>query len=227
MMEVLLRCGGVVAAGGPGLPAALLSLAGLFWLLLLSQLSPGPDIFFVFRTALSQGFRAGAAVGCGIAAGFLIQATLVASMGTWLVEQPWLDYVVLASVVWLLYLACRIFPWRGRAQVKAEMLEATRRESMLVLLGQGLLCNILNPKCTLFICGLSLGPLKMFGPHEAWYAPALVLVLSSACLLGWVAWSALLQWKPVRGFYLRHTTGIDALFAFLLAVFAVLLGVHV
>ena len=57
---------------------ACLSLVLLGVLLLVSQLSPGPDVFFVFRTALAQGFRAGSAVGSGISAGFLIQATLVA-----------------------------------------------------------------------------------------------------------------------------------------------------
>lgn len=201
---------------------ALLSLVALFGLLLVSQLSPGPDIFFVFRTSLAQGFRAGAAVGSGIAAGFLIQAALVAWVGGWLMAQPWSGYVLWAAAAWLLYLAWRIFP-RRRVKVEQGALETRVREPLTVLFGQGFLCNILNPKCTLFICGLSLGPLECFGDTFAWYAPALVVVLSGSCLLGWVAWSALLQWHPVRGFYLRHTTLIDAAFALLLGVFALLL----
>ena len=63
---------------------AVCSLAALWGLLMVSQLSPGPDVFFVFRTALAQGFRAGSAVGSGIAAGFFIQAVLVAWVGGWL-----------------------------------------------------------------------------------------------------------------------------------------------
>lgn len=205
---------------------ALGSLVALFGLLLVSQLSPGPDVFFVFRVALAQGFRAGAMVGSGIAAGFLIQASLVAWGGGWLMAQPWSQWVLYVATAWLLYLAWRIFP-RRRVQVQQGELETSAREALAVLFVRGFLCNILNLKCTLFICGLSLAPLEQFGGVYVWYAPVLVLVLSGACLVGWVAWSALLQWKPVRGFYLRHTTGIDALFAFLLAVFAVLLGVHV
>ena len=58
----------------------LYSLVALCALLVLAQLSPGPDVFFVFRTALAQGFRAGAAVGCGISLGFLIQATLACTV---------------------------------------------------------------------------------------------------------------------------------------------------
>ena len=204
---------------------ALFSLVALFGLLLVSQLSPGPDVFFVFRVALAQGFRAGAVVGCGIAAGFLIQAVLVAWGGGWLMAQPWSRWVLYAATGWLLYLAWRIFP-RRRVQVQQGALETAARETLTVLFMRGFLCNILNLKCTLFICGLSLAPLEQFGSVYGWYAPALVLVLSGACLVGWVMWSALLQWAPVRGFYLRHTTGIDALFAVMLAMFAILLVVQ-
>ena len=203
--------------------SALTSLAALGGLLMISQLSPGPDVFFVFRTALAQGFRAGVAVGCGIAAGFLIQASLVAWIGGWVVAQPWSLYVLYAAAVWLLYLAWKIFPRRSAATVAESQLETQERVALPALFGQGFLCNILNPKCTLFICGLSVGPLGQFAPLYGWYAPALVLVLTFSGLLGWALWSALLQWHPVRGFYLAHARGIDMLFSVLLAIFALLL----
>ena len=201
---------------------ACLSLVLLGVLLLVSQLSPGPDVFFVFRTALAQGFRAGSAVGAGISAGFLIQTTLVAWVGGWLMAQPWSQYVLYAAAAWLLYLAWRIFP-RRVVQVEQGALETQSREKLSALFAQGFLCNILNPKCTLFICGLAIGPLEQFGSSFAWYAPALVLVLTGSGLLGWGMWSALLQWHPVRYFYLRHTTAIDAVFAILLGIFALAL----
>jgi threonine/homoserine/homoserine lactone efflux protein len=196
------------------------SLLLLSVLLIVSQLSPGPDVFFVFRTALAQGFRAGCAVGGGIVCGFFLQAVLVVLLGGWLMLQPWSPYVLYAAAVWLLYLAWRIFP-RHNVQVEQGVLETSVRERLRALFAQGFFCNILNPKCTLFICGLTVGPLEQFGEQFDWYAPALVLVASGACLVGWVLWSALLQWSPVRYFYLRHTTAIDAVFAILLAVFAV------
>ena len=198
---------------------ACLSLVLLGVLLLVSQLSPGPDVFFVFRTALAQGFRAGSAVGAGISAGFLIQATLVAWVGGWLMAQPWSQYVLYAAAAWLLYLAWRIFP-RRVVQVEQGALETQSCEKLSALFAQGFLCNILNPKCTLFICGLAIGPLEQFGSSFAWYTSALVLVLTGSGLLGWGMWSALLQWRPVRYFYLRHTTAIDAVFAILLGIFA-------
>ena len=205
---------------------AVCSLAALWGLLMVSQLSPGPDVFFVFRTALAQGFRAGSAVGSGIAAGFFIQAVLVAWVGGWLMAQPWSQWVLYAAAAWLLYLAWKIFP-RRQVRVEQDKLETSVRESLPVLFAQGFLCNILNPKCTLFICGLAIGPIEQFGSRFAWYAPAVVLVLTGAGWFGWVLWSALLQWAPVRGFYLRHTTAFDAAFSVLLAVFALWLAATV
>lgn len=195
------------------------SLLFLGGLLLVSQLSPGPDVFFVFRTALAQGFRAGVAVGSGIALGFLIQAALVAWVGGWVTAQPWSVYVLYAAAAWLLYLAWRIFPRRWE-KVEQGVLQTAVREPLKILFGQGVLCNILNPKCTLFICGLALGPLEQFGSSFSWYAPALVVVLTVSGWFGWMLWSALLQWQPVRHFYLRFAAVIDAVFAILLAFFA-------
>ncbi len=204
---------------------ALICLMTVFGLLVLSQLSPGPDVFFVFRTALAQGCRAGIAVGSGISLGFFIQALVVALFGAWVMQQEWSNWVMAGAAAWLLYLAWKIFPkqWRATSEEALAAEQGARQESCAALVWQGFLCNILNPKCMLFICGLSLGPLAAYGEAFPWFAPALVLGLTLSGLLGWALWSALLQWAPLRGLYLRHTTGIDALFAALLALFALLL----
>ena len=200
---------------------AVWSLVVVCGLLVLSQLSPGPDVFFVFRTALAQGFRRGVAVGAGISLGFFIQAVVACTAGAWVMAQSWSVYMLWAAAAWLIYLAYKIFPWRRGKEVELSE-EGQGRQRCLVLLGQGFLCNILNPKCMLFILTLSAGPLKAHA-GLAWYAPVLMVALTMAGLLGWCLWSALLQWGPVRGCYARHTNGIDAVFALLLFVFALLL----
>ncbi len=207
---------------------ALLSLISIFGLLIFSQLSPGPDVFFVFRTALARGCRAGTAVGAGISLGFFIQTLVVALFGTWVMQQDWAQWVLYAAAAWLLYLAWKIFPkqWGGTSQETLEGGQGSARESYALLIWQGFLCNILNPKCMLFICGLALGPLATYGEAFVWFTPALVLGLTLSGLLGWALWSALLQWAPLRERYLRHTTLFDALFAALLALFALLLLVN-
>lgn len=197
------------------------SILAVCGLLVLSQLSPGPDVFFVFRTALAQGFRRGVAVGAGISLGFFIQTVVACTVGAWVMAQSWSEYMLWAAAAWLLYLAYRIFPWRQRGGVKLEQGEQGQQRCAVLFL-QGFLCNILNPKCMLFVLTLSAGPLSEYA-GVTWFAPVLMVALTLAGLLGWCLWSALLQWSPVRGCYTRHTNVIDAAFALMLAVFALLL----
>ncbi len=202
---------------------AIFSLVTVCGLLVFSQLSPGPDVFFVFRTALAQGWRAGSAVGAGISLGFFIQTLVVALCGSWVMQQSWAQWVLYAAAAWLFYLAWKIVPKKWAAASAETFAAGQGRETLASLLWQGFLCNILNPKCTLFICGLSLGPLAAYGEKFVWFAPGVVLGLTLSGLAGWVLWSVLLQWAPLRGLYLRYTVLIDALFAALLALFALLL----
>ena len=76
---------------------AVLSILTVSGLMVFSQLSPGPDVFFVFRVALAQGWRAGVAVGSGISLGFLIQAAVACSAGAWVMQQPWSRYMLWAA----------------------------------------------------------------------------------------------------------------------------------
>ena len=202
----------------------LLSMLPVCGLLVVSQLSPGPDVFFVFRSALAQGFRAGVAVGAGISAGFLVQAGVACTLGAWVMQQSWSRYMLYAAAAWLLYLAWKIFPKQAQPSAP-DLRQKKQRVPCRTLLWQGFLCNILNPKCMLFILTLSTGALQAHA-HLPWYAPLLAVALTGAGMLGWVLWSALLQWQPVQGCYRRHTMLIDAVFAVLLAIFALLLVVQ-
>ena len=203
---------------------AVLSLVVVCGLLVLSQLSPGPDVFFVFRTALARGFCAGVAVGAGISLGFFIQAAIACTAGAWVMQQSWSLYLLWAAAAWLLYLAWKIFPKHWQA-AELDMGQKEQCGGCRALLWQGFLCNILNPKCMLFILTLSAGPLQIHG-GLTWYAPVLIVALTLSGLAGWVLWSALLQWRPVQGLYRRNTLLIDSVFAVLLATFAVLLIVQ-
>lgn len=244
-------------------------------LLIISQLSPGPDFFLVVRTALSQGFRGASALALGITLGLLIQAAVVCLVGTWVVEQSWSCLVLAAAGVWLLYLAFNIMPqrvwawcsarvwrvrhlWRlghvvragreGGEEIPAtlpgdslpdsgeeaasgspveqaleisEQLPVSKRQ----LAVQGFLCNILNPKCMLFISGICIGPLKAYGLAYDWFMPVLAVALACCSQAGWMLWSGLLQFPPLRRSYCRRAHIIDAVFATLLALCALLLFV--
>lgn len=190
--------------------------------LVLSQLSPGPDVFYVMRTSLAQGFRSGIAVAFGINLGFLIQSIAVCTAGAWAIEQGWGRWIMPAAACWLLYLAWKIFPRRGRGAVAEPESEPTHREPTLALIGKGFICNILNPKCMLFILGITSDALHSHA-SLTWYVPALVASLFAASLMGWALWSGLLQFSPIRRFYVHHTQAVDAIFAIILVAFALVL----
>lgn len=208
------------------MPEALLSIAAVCALFVLSQLSPGPDVIFVFRTALARGFRGGVAVSSGIMLGFALQTLLVMTAGAWLTEQSWSRWVLLAAGLWLAYLAWKIFPRpreNGAGQGDALAGGDNGADSLSALLGQGFLCNILNPKCTLFIAGLTLAPLQQYAAVYPWFTVVFFVAVLAANWAGWCSYCALLQWHPVRAFYTGHTRGIDGVFSVLLALFALLL----
>lgn len=200
---------------------AVWSIAALSGLLVFSQLSPGPDVILVFRTALARGFRGGIAVGSGISLGFAIQAAIACTLGAWVMQLSLCTYLLWAAAAWLLYLAWKIFP-KSSSKTELQLADERSHTPYTVLLWQGFLCNILNPKCMLFILTLSAGSIKAHS-NIPWYTAALIIAFTAAGWLGWALWSALLQWAPLRRQYLRHTRVIDAVFALLLAGFAVLL----
>lgn len=201
---------------------ALWSIALISGTLVLSQLSPGPDVFYVFRTALAQGFRRGVSVALGINIGFLLQSIFVCTAGAWAMENGWGRYIQPVAGGWLLYLAWKIFPRRWTQQKDVLGDASAEQEAIPLLIGKGFLCNILNPKCMLFILGLTTDGLHRYAGLP-WYVPALIAALFCSSLAGWTLWSGLLQWAPIRRFYIRHVQLIDAAFALILFLFACLL----
>lgn len=200
---------------------ATLTILSVCVLLVLSQLSPGPDLFLVVYTAMSRSFRSACMVVTGITAGFAIQTVLVCTAGTQIMDEPWSKWLLVAAALWLLYLAWKIFPRKFGA---VEIDSSTQiKPGAGALFLQGFLCNILNVKCLLFISGLSLGPIRIYGDSLPWFTPALAVGLILASQFGWMLWSWLLQRNPIRQFYLRRAAAIDATFAVLLAAFAILI----
>ncbi len=203
---------------------AALTILSVCLLLVLSQLSPGPDLFLVVYTAMSRSFRSACMVVTGITAGFAIQTVLVCTAGTQIMDEPWSKWLLVAAALWLLYLAWKIFPRKFGAVEIDSSTQVKPGAGALFL--QGFLCNVLNVKCLLFISGLSLGPIRIYGDSLPWFTPALAVGLILASQFGWMLWSWLLQRNPIRQFYLRRAAAIDATFAVLLAIFAIIILVE-
>lgn len=187
------------------------------WLLILSQLSPGPDVTYVFRCALAHGFKAGVTAGAGISTGIILHTALVCTFGASVRTWEGMPLLTGAAGVWLLYLAWKIFPKSSQNNTPISCHEAQSAELRTVY-RESLLCNLLNPKATLFLGGLCIPALSVHG--EAWYPWVLGSSAVAGCFLGWCLWAGMLQFPPLHRFYVRHVRAIDAFFSIALAIFA-------
>jgi RhtB (resistance to homoserine/threonine) family protein len=123
---------------------------------LLAAMAPGPDFVIVTRHAAISGRRAGMATGLGIASGVFAWAVVAAFGVASLLAASAVAFtaVKLVGAVYLAYLGVKalVSAWRHGQAVRAEVKTTTVRP--LVAYRQGLLTNLLNPKCAVFFVAL-------------------------------------------------------------------------
>jgi RhtB (resistance to homoserine/threonine) family protein len=122
----------------------------------LAAMAPGPDFVIVTRHAAISGRRAGMATGLGIASGVFVWAVVAAFGVAGLLAASAVAFtaVKLVGAVYLAYLGVKalISAWRRGSVVKVDSHVATVRPA--VAFRQGLLTNLLNPKCAVFFVAL-------------------------------------------------------------------------
>ncbi|ALG05636.1 LysE family translocator [Kibdelosporangium phytohabitans] len=155
---------------------------------LLAAMSPGPDFVIVTRHAAISGKRAGMAAGLGIAGGVFVWA-LVAALGVAsLLAASAIAYTVvkLIGAAYLAYLGVKalIGAWRRGERVQLDARLPPARP--LVAFRQGLITNLLNPKCAVFFVAL----MPQFLPGT----PTLTdtLMLSAVTVLITITWFTVL-----------------------------------
>ncbi|WPX41697.1 LysE family translocator [Akkermansia sp. N21116] len=190
--------------------------------LLMSQASPGPDQTLVTRTSLAHGLKAGVAVSLGIATGAIFQAALACTVGSALLQSAWGSLFYYLAGCWMVYLAWKIWPKKG-AFVGGDATEEAEEPSLSRwgLYRDAMICNVTNPKCTLFFMSLSAPLLNV--PHSAGYTVFVVALTVVTCAIGWILWAWAFQWAPVRCLYAKYTVAIDRIFALALLLFGLLL----
>lgn len=189
--------------------------------LIFSQLSPGPDQTLVVRSSLLYGFRAGATVTLGISVGIIAHAILAITVGTALMQSAWSGLFFGLAGCWLIYLAWKIWPKTAVINQGLDAVAYADKPRRGELFKDALLCNLLNPKCTLFLVSLS-APLlaKNTGIGFSLFFIVLTFIVGG---LSWIIWVIAFQWKPIRRFYTAHMVAIDRIFSIILFVFGSLL----
>jgi RhtB (resistance to homoserine/threonine) family protein len=122
----------------------------------LAAMAPGPDFVIVTRHAAISGRRAGMAAGLGIASGVFVWAVVAAFGVASLLAASAVAFTVvkLVGAAYLAYLGVKalISAWRRGETVRIEGRVPTVRP--WTAYRQGLLTNLLNPKCAIFFVAL-------------------------------------------------------------------------
>lgn len=191
-------------------------MAGHFVLFVLTVVSlivvPGPDMLYVVGRAVARGPVACWYSALGIASGYVIFTVLVsAGIGLVLRTVPQLFILIkCAGLIYLAYLAYRLFTSDGRMQDISSDPRISRKEDFVL----GVITSTLNPKGILFY--FSILPqffIVGYGPLW-WQAVAYGITTSVLCLLiyfsaGIVAAFGLQRWKltPARTRILTRVSG--------------------
>ncbi len=122
----------------------------------LAAMSPGPDFVLVTRHAALSGRRAGIAAAAGIACGVFAWAVVAAFGVAALLAASAVAFsiVKLAGAAYLAYLGLKSLRAALRGGRMNSQAQKDRTVSSWVAFRQGLVTNLLNPKCAVFFVAL-------------------------------------------------------------------------
>ncbi|EKY3193683.1 LysE family transporter [Cronobacter turicensis] len=176
----------------------------------LGMLSPGPDFFLVIKNAARYPRSAAMMTAAGVIAGVVTHMTYcVAGIAVVITTTPWLfgalKYVGAAYLVWL---GINALLARGTASLALDGV-AQESTSLKKAFIQGYLCNLLNPKATLFFLAMFTQVLNVNSGlmEKLWYAGIIVALT----LVWWPLLVLLIQSQPVRRGLTKAQKVIDKL----------------
>lgn len=163
----------------------------------LGMLSPGPDFFLVIKNAARYRRAAALTTAAGVIVGVITHmAYCVAGIAVVITTTPWLfgllKYVGAAYLIWL---GAQALLSRGGSKLAVSDVareEVSLRKAFL----QGYLCNLLNPKATLFFLAMFTQVLNVNSGlgEKLWYAGIIV----GLTVVWWPLLVVLIQSEPVR-----------------------------
>ncbi|MGM3188805.1 MULTISPECIES: LysE family translocator [Musicola] len=175
---------------------------------MLGMLSPGPDFFLVIKNAARYprlaAMMTAAGVICGVATHM---AYCVAGLAVVITTTPWLfSLLKYVGAVYLIWLGIQALRARGSGKLNIAGLPR-QSVSLRNAFMQGYLCNLLNPKATLFFLAIFTQVLNLdssFG-EKLWYAG----IIWGLTLCWWPLLVILIQSEPVRRGMTKAQTLLD------------------
>ncbi len=163
-------------------------------------MSPGPDLALVIKNCLGGNFRSGFVTAAGIASALLIHVSYC-MFGVALVisESPTLFLIIkFLGAAYLFYLGISLLRDSSRVSLDSGQ-KGPIAERYRSLYFSGLLCNLLNPKATLFVLSLFT---QLLDPATSLAGKAYMGLVIGLVTLGWFAFiSHFLTYKKFRSLF--------------------------
>ncbi|WP_188473727.1 LysE family translocator [Hafnia psychrotolerans] len=163
----------------------------------LGMLSPGPDFFLVIKNAARYPRMAALTTSLGVICGVITHMSYcVAGLAVVITTTPWLfgllKYVGAAYLIWV---GIQTLFSRSNSKLNLDGIEQ-KSVKLRTAFVQGYLCNLLNPKATLFFLAVFTQVLQVNSSlvEKLWYA-SIIVGLSA---IWWPLLSLLIQSAPVR-----------------------------
>ncbi len=188
----------------------------------LGMISPGPDFFLVIRNAARYPRVAALMTAFGVVCGVATHmAYCVAGLAVVITTTPWLFNVLkYAGAAYLIWIGIQALFARGGSKMDVSNL-AQQSVSLKKAFLQGYLCNLLNPKATLFFLAMFTQVLNIHSGlgEKLWYA----MIIWLLSLVWWPLLVVLFQSEPVR----RGLAKVQKLVDKLLGTVLIALGIKV
>ena len=189
----------------------------------LGMISPGPDLFLVLKNSLSYNRKMALMTCLGVISAIAIHMSYcVAGIAVLITATPWLyNALRYAGATYLLWIGIKALLAKSSATTyvskQTQPINVTAKAAFM----QGLLCNLLNPKATLFFLAIFTQLLNADSTLMDKLLVAFIIWLEA--LLWWPLVVFIFQTQIVQRRYFKLQFIIDKL----LGVILILLGVKV
>lgn len=190
----------------------------------LGMISPGPDFFLVLKNSLSYNRKIALMTCLGVISAIAIHMSYcVAGIAVLITATPWLyNALRYAGAAYLLWIGVKALLAKssGTAYVSKQALEldVTAKSAFM----QGLLCNLLNPKATLFFLAIFTQLLNASSTMIDKLVVAFIIWLEAA--IWWPMVVFVFQTQIVQRRYFKLQVIIDKLLGVILIVLGVKVG---
>lgn len=180
----------------------------LFFVQLIGLISPGPDFFYVCRTAMANSRRSAMLGAIGITLGIGFWSLIVLFGLTFLNRHipQFQTYLMLLGGSYLAYSGLKMLQIKKNAQIEPTLKENSTRTAWQEILA-GLIINLSNPKVVVFFSSVLAGYVSKL---TTWQDSLLVLAILMGSTLVWFWLVAILfSQSRIRHFYTQHSRYLD------------------